>query len=178
MKVKIYKKQFKMKYYVSYEYKCLYNDYHCYTLDDFDRTQYIKRFSFISEKSYFKKPTLYQLADVNDFESILLKEYKEYKDCIMGNNIIVDGVKYSIESSETNLDTNECIIYVDKEDYIQPTEEETRIAENKYKELLLDIDKLNCEINNKSKDIDSNIKRKVEKQNNSNLFIKFNNLFK
>ena len=164
-----------MKYYVSYEYKCLYNDYHCYTLDDFDKTKYIKHFSFISEKSYFEKPTLYQLADVNDFESILLKEYKDY---IMGNNIIVDGVKYSIESSETNLDTNECIIYVDKNDYIQPTEEESRIAENKYKELLLDIDNLNYEINNKSKDINNNIERKVEKQNNSNLFIKFKNLFK
>ena len=175
MKFKIYKNQFKMKYYVSYEYKCLYNDCRCYTLDDFDKTKYVKHFSLIGEKSYFEKPILYKLADVNDFEPILLKEYKG---CIMGSNIILDGVKYSIESSETNLDTNECIIYVDKKDYIQPTEEETKIAKNKYKELLLDIDKLNCEINNKSKDINTNIERKVENQNNSNLFINFNNLFK
>lgn len=174
MKVKIYKKQFKMKYYVSYEYKCLYNDYFCYALDNLDEIPYIAHSSYYNKKSYFKKPTLYELADVNDYKSILLKECDN---CIIGNSITIDGIKYDIKTTNTNLDNNECIIYVGDEDYIQPTEEETRIAEDNYKELLLRIDKLNSEINNKNKDNGSDVERK-ENQCNVNLFTRFKNLFK
>ena len=177
MKVKIYKKQFKMKYYVSYGYNYLYNDYFCYTLDNLDEIPYTTYSSYYNKELHYiyKKPTLYKLADVNDYESILLKECD---DCIIGNSITICGAKYDIKTIDTNLDNNECIIYVGDGDYIQPTEEETRIAEDKYKELLLRIDKLNSETNDKNKDIGVNIETNVEKQTSISLFTKFKNLFK